>query len=112
MSIAIDHKSWKKDHHRWQATTKKWQSDQKKVCRAVEQLEKYLKQHNQELKTFLKKAKTQKSLMLGKNHSSSLHKNIKKTHLKQNRYYACQAKSHKNLLKLSKTIENTIKNLH
>lgn len=112
MSIQIDHKSWKKDHSRWTATTRKFQADQKKLTRAVESLEKLLKQRTIELKKVMKNAKTEKTLMTGKKHTPAIHRSLKKTHVKHNRYYALQAKATKNLATLAKTIEDTIKGLH
>ncbi len=110
MGTSIKLSSYKRDHDRWLTINKKWQSDQKKVCRAMESLEKYLKKHNMDLKKFAKTAKAEKSLFTNGNRPS-LNKSLKKSHSKRNRICALQAKSHKNLLELSRKIEGTIRSL-
>lgn len=112
MGTSINHSSLKRDHNRWLATNKKWESDQKKICHAVETLEKYLKKHNIDLKKFMKKAKAEKSLVSNGRSASALTKGLKKAHAKRNRTCALQAKSHQNLLRLSRTIETTVRGLN
>lgn len=111
MTITREHKKWKLDQNRWLSENKKWKGANKRVLTALRNLEKLVKRHNQEVKAFEKKSKAYKNLMLNSRHSESMHKTLKKVHLKQNRNHAQQAKSRDNILKITKAIETTLQRM-
>ncbi len=108
MTITREHKKWKHDQVRWLSENKKWKGANKRVISALRNLEKLVKRQNQEIKTFDKKSKAYKSLMLNSRHSQAMHKTLKKAHLKQSRNHAEHTRARNSILRITKEIEATL----
>jgi hypothetical protein len=111
MGISTEHGKWKKDHRRWLSENKKWRTDHKRVAQALRNLEQLIKKQGDEIKTFEKKAKASITLMAKKPHTASLHKRLKKAHQVQSKTHSLRTRARKSILKVTKAIENTIRQI-
>ncbi len=108
MATPREYRKWKTDHRQWLSDSKKWKGANKKARLALKNLERAVKRHDNDIKSFEKKSKTYTSLM-SRRPTQSQRKTLRKAYQTQGRNHALQSKSRKDLLRITKAIENSFR---